>query len=184
VGHKGLDLLLQAWADVHGRVDGKLLIAGNGPDEERFRTAIEDAGLSDSVQMLGWLAGEEKLRALGNARLLVVPSRHETFGLVAIDALAAGTPVIAFDIPCLREIIPPGVGWVVRAFDVQEFADQIERSYVQDGLEEVAAQGRKFAAGYRWDALADMQAEAYRTALAELQNPQTRRPRAAHAGRA
>ncbi len=181
VGHKGLDLLLQAWAEIRGRIDGKLLIAGTGPDEEQFRASIDNAGLSGSVQMLGWLAGEEKFQALSNARLLVVPSRHETFGLVAIDALAAGTPVIAFDIPCLREIIPPGVGWLVEAFKVEEFAHQIVHSYGQGGLEEVAARGRKFAAGYSWDALAGMQAGAYRTALAELRNPQSR---AHHAERA
>ncbi|WP_144659657.1 glycosyltransferase family 4 protein [Paenarthrobacter nicotinovorans] len=174
VGHKGLDLLLQAWAGIRGRIDGKLLIAGTGPDEERLRASIKDAGLSDSVQMLGWLAGEEKFRTLSSARLLVVPSRHETFGLVAIDALAAGTPVVAFDIPCLREIIPPGVGWLIEAFNVKEFAEQVVRSYAQDGLEEVAARGRKFAAAYSWDALAAMQADAYRAVLVEMRNGQTR----------
>ncbi|MFC8038846.1 glycosyltransferase family 4 protein [Paenarthrobacter sp. NPDC057355] len=178
VGHKGLDLLVQAWADIRCRIDGKLLIAGTGPDEERLRASIEAAGLSDSVEMLGWLAGDAKFRALSNARLLVVPSRHETFGLVAIDALAAGTPVVAFDIPCLREIIPPGAGWLVEAFDVKAFADQVVRSYASNGLKEVATQGRKFAAGYSWDALAGMQAEAYCTALAELRKPQSQRPRA------
>lgn len=183
-GHKGLDLLLEAWAHACNRVDGNLLIAGTGPDEERFRTAIRDAGLSERVQMLGWLSGDKKFQALSDARLLVVPSRHETFGLVAIDALAAGTPVIAFDIPCLREIIPPGTGWVVDAFDVQALGDEIVRRYPQSGLEEVAAQGRTFAAGYNWDALADMQAQAYNTALTELRNPTTRRAKARHNERA
>lgn len=164
-GHKGLDLLLEAWTQASNRISGKLLIAGAGPDEEWLRGAIQDAGLSDRVQMLGWLSGARKFRAISDARLLVVPSRHETFGLVAIDALAAGTPVVAFDIPCLREIIPPGVGWVVKAFDVKEFADQLVRSYALEGLEQVAAQGRKFAAGYSWDALAKHQAQAYAAAL-------------------
>ena len=177
-GHKGLDLLLEAWAHACNRVDGNLLIAGTGPDAERLRTAIRDAGLSERVQMLGWLSGDKKFQALSDARLLVVPSRHETFGLVAIDALAAGTPVIAFDIPCLREIIPPGTGWVVDAFDVQALGDEIVRRYPQDDLEKVGAQGRTFAAGYNWDALADMQAQAYNTALAELKNPPIRRTKA------
>ncbi|WP_281451859.1 glycosyltransferase family 4 protein [Paenarthrobacter nitroguajacolicus] len=168
VGHKGLDLLLEAWAQIHGRIAGKLLIAGTGPDEERVRASIRNAGLSESVRMLGWLAGEEKFQALSDARLLVVPSRHETFGLVAIDALAGGTPVIAFDIPCLREIVPDGAGWLVDAFDVNEFADQIVRSYVQDDLDQVAACGREFAAAYDWDALAKLQAKAYETAFVEL----------------
>ena len=177
-GHKGLDLLLEAWAHACNRVDGNLLIAGTGPDAERLRTAIRDAGLSERVQMLGWLSGDKKFQALSDARLLVVPSRHETFGLVAIDALAAGTPVIAFDIPCLREIIPPGTGWVVDAFDVQALGDEIVRRYSQDDLEKVAAEGRTFAAGYNWDALAEMQAQAYNTALAELKNPPIRRTKA------
>ncbi|MFK0039443.1 glycosyltransferase family 4 protein [Paenarthrobacter sp. NPDC090517] len=183
-GHKGLDLLLEAWAHACERVEGNLLIAGTGPDEERLRTAIGDAGLSERVQMLGWLSGERKFRALSDARLLVVPSRHETFGLVAIDALAAGTPVIAFDIPCLKEIIPTGTGWIVDAFDVEAFGDEIALRYSQAGLEQVAAEGRRFAAGYNWDALADLQAEAYRTALTELKNPQNRWPQAADSERA
>ena len=105
-------------------------------------------------------------------------------GLVAIDALAAGTPVIAFDIPCLKEIVPPGTGWIVEAFDVQALGDEIARRYQQAGLEQVAEQGRKFAAGYNWDALADMQAQAYGSALAQLNKSQTRRQPARHVERA
>lgn len=167
-GHKGLDLLVAAWARCHTEVDGMLLIAGTGPDEAKLRELIHEAGLSERVRLLGWLSGDEKFRALSNARLVVVPSRHETFGLVAIDALATGTPVIAFDIPCLREIIPSGVGWVVEPFDVGAFADEISRRYAQPDLEAVAEEGRRFAAGYNWDALAGRQAEAYRAALKAL----------------
>ncbi|MEV7606413.1 glycosyltransferase family 4 protein [Paenarthrobacter sp. NPDC089322] len=167
-GHKGLDLLIGAWARCCNQVEGRLLIAGTGPDEARLRAHVDDAGLSERVQLLGWLSGDEKFRALSDARLVVVPSRHETFGLVAIDALATGTPVIAFDIACLREIIPAGVGWLVEPFDVVAFADEISRRYAQPGLEAVAEEGRRFAAGYNWDALADAQAEAYRAALTSL----------------
>ncbi len=182
-GHKGLDLLLEAWAYACERVEGNLLIAGTGPDEERLRTSVREAGLSDRVQMLGWLSGDKKFQALSDARLLVVPSRHETFGLVAIDALAAGTPVIAFDIPCLKEIVPPGTGWIVEAFDVQALGDEIARRYPQAGLEQVAERGRKFAAGYNWDALAEMQSQAYGSALADLSKSQSRRQPARHVER-
>jgi glycosyltransferase involved in cell wall biosynthesis len=167
-GHKGLDLLLAVWARCSSQIDGDLLIAGTGQDEARLRAAIQEAGLSERVKFLGWLSGDEKFRALSDARLVVVPSRHETFGLVAIDALATGTPVIAFDIPCLREIIPSGVGWLVEAFDIDAFADEIARRYPQPDLSAVAEEGRKFAAGYNWDALADQQADAYRAALKAL----------------
>lgn len=182
--HKGLDLLLEAWAQACSRVDGNLLIAGTGPDEEKLRASIQDYGLSERVQMLGWLSGDKKFQVLSDARLLVVPSRHETFGLVAIDALAAGTPVIAFGIPCLREIVPPGAGWLVEAFDVKALADEMSRRYVQSGLEDAGALGRTFAADYNWDALADMQARSYRESLSALGSNATERQDATSKGRA
>ncbi|MEQ4567644.1 glycosyltransferase family 4 protein [Paenarthrobacter sp. CAP02] len=177
-GHKGLDLLLAAWSRCCDHVDGDLLIAGSGPDEARLREAIRDAGLTHRVRMLGWLSGEEKFQALSNARLVVVPSRHETFGLVAIDALATGTPVITFNIPCLREIVPPGAGWLVEPFDVDAFAEEIAIRYAQPGLEQAAALGREFATGYNWDALAAKQAQSYIDSLAALSDAHTdqRRP--------
>ncbi len=164
---KGLDLLLAAWAQCCRRIDGKLLIAGTGPDEATLRAAISDAGLSDRVELLGWLSGDAKFQALSHARLVVCPSRQETFGLVAIEALATGTPVIAFDIPCLREIVPNGAGWLVDAFDVGALAKELEARYSQSGLESVGAQGRAFAAGYNWDRLATLQGAAYRAALSD-----------------
>ncbi len=172
-GHKGLDLLVEAWARCCSRIDGNLLIAGTGTDEARLRAAIRAAGLSERVKMLGWLSGAEKFQALSNARLVVVPSRHETFGLVAIDALATGTPVITFNIPCLREIVPPGAGWMVEAFDVDALADEVARRYVQPGLEAAGALGRKFAAAYNWDALADLQAASYQESLTALSGTRT-----------
>lgn len=167
-GHKGLDLLLEAWAQCCDRVDGDLLVAGTGPDEARFREGIRETGLCGRVRMLGWLSGDEKFQALSDARLVVVPSRHETFGLVAIDALAVGTPVVAFDIPCLREIVPTGVGWLVEALNVAKLADEIALRYTEPALVGVAAEGRRFAAAYDWDVLAERQAAAYKDAVATL----------------
>ncbi|WP_284980180.1 glycosyltransferase family 4 protein [Arthrobacter sp. fls2-241-R2A-200] len=167
-GHKGLDLLLEAWAQCSERIDATLLIAGTGHDEAKLREAIRKSGLEGRIKMLGWLSGDRKFQALSDARLVVVPSRHETFGLVAIDALATGTPVIAFDIPCLRDVVPRGAGWLVDAFDVNAFADEMARRYMDSGLRTAALIGREFAAGYNWDALADMQAKSYRDSLMAL----------------
>ncbi|MFK0040896.1 glycosyltransferase family 4 protein [Paenarthrobacter sp. NPDC090517] len=168
---KGLDLLLAAWTQCISEVDGNLLIAGTGPDERKLRAVIEDRGLSDRVKLLGWLSGDEKFQAMSDARLVVIPSRQETFGMVAIEALATGTPVIAFDIPCLREIVPPDAGWLVEAFDVQSLADEMTRRYTESGLEDIGARAREFAAGYNWDRLAGLQADAYRAGYAHLNDP-------------
>lgn len=164
---KGIDILLEAWAQASKKVDGNLVIAGTGPDYQKVRYAIAASDLGNRVRMVGWISGPEKFELLAAARLVVVPSRAETFGLVALEALAAGTPVIAFDIPCLREVVPDGCGWLVPAFDAKRLADEIIKRYEDHtGLAAAGAAGRELASSYNWDALASTQLEAYFAAIA------------------
>ncbi|MBV9162160.1 MAG: glycosyltransferase family 4 protein [Pseudonocardiales bacterium] len=166
MGGKGLDLLLQAWASACHELDGQLVIAGRGPDESRIRALADRLGVSDHIRFVGWVRGPEKHQLLSGSRLVVVPSRHETFGIVAVEALAAATPVLAFDIPCLREVVPPGCGWRVHAFDVAAFAAQLISLYPDsDRLLAAGCQGRIFATTYDWDLLARQQARVYRAAV-------------------
>ncbi|WP_433787496.1 FkbM family methyltransferase [Actinomycetospora sp. CA-101289] len=155
---KGLDLLLTAWAAVCGEVEGDLVIAGGGPEEPRVRRFAERLGVGERIRFVGWCSGADKVALLADARLVVVPSRHETFGLVALEALAAATPVLAFDIPCLREVIPDGVGWTVPAFDGDALAarlvDLLTGADALDTLAAAGARGREFARAFDWDALA------------------------------
>lgn len=167
---KGVDLLISAWAKACEQVEGDLVIAGRGPDEKKIERLVHDAGLSNRVRMVGWVSGVEKLNLLRSARLVVVPSRQETFGLVALEALGSATPVIAFDIPCLREVIPRGCGWLVPPFDVDRLASQIVQSYSDIRKLDVAGRvGRLYASGFDWDALASKQLEEYHGALAPIQ---------------
>jgi glycosyltransferase involved in cell wall biosynthesis len=164
---KGLDLLMRAWARADLAADIRLVVAGTGPDDAAVRRLAEELGIAHRVDFLGWVRGADKRRLLSEARLLVAPSRQETFGIVALEGLAAGTPVLAFDIHCLREILPAGCGWRVPAFDVQQFADTLTELAGDDALLHAAGvQGRDFASGYDWDLLAARQAEVYRAAAA------------------
>ncbi|MEJ2885877.1 glycosyltransferase family 4 protein [Actinomycetospora aeridis] len=159
---KGLDLLLRAWQRVGAQVGGELLIAGGGPEEARVRRFADELGVT-GVRFLGWCDGPEKTALLAGARLVVVPSRHETFGMVAVEALATATPVIAFDIPCLREVVPPGVGWTVPPFDVDALAARLLDAAGDAGrLAAMGARGREFARAYDWDALAQAQLAVFR----------------------
>jgi glycogen synthase len=167
-GGKGIDLLLAAWAAVHDDVEGDLVIAGGGPDEDRVRREVARLGLTDRVRFTGWIGGPAKWRLLAGARVAVVPSRHETFGMVALEALAAATPVVAFDIPGLREVVPEGSGWRVPAFDVPALAARIRAACLDPALAGAAGlAGRRFAAGFDWDVLAGRQDEVYRSVLEE-----------------
>jgi len=165
---KGLDLLLRAWRQVRPEIGGELLVAGGGPEKGRVRRFAQDLG-AEGVRFLGWCDGPDKVDLLAGARLVVVPSRHETFGMVAVEALAAGTPVVAFDIPCLREVVPPGAGWTVPPFDVDALAVVLVRAATdEEGLAAAGARGREFARAYDWDALAAAQLAVYREVAGRL----------------
>ena len=86
--HKGIDLLLDAWREVHHEIGGTLAVAGDGP----LRAEVEEAARTNpSVRYLGYLDEAGKAAALRDAGWLVFPSRCvETFGLVCVEALVAG----------------------------------------------------------------------------------------------
>lgn len=183
-GGKGFDLLLDAWRRIADRVEGKLVIAGEGHDEDRIRREVARLGLGDRVRFVGWVRGEEKARLLAEARAVAMPSRMETFGIVAVEALAAATPVVAFAIPSLREVVPEGAGFAVAPFDVEAYAQRLlELCTDADLALAMGSEGRKFAAGYDWDALAARQAEVYRAAAVEIAARRGRRRMMSGAGR-
>ena len=145
------------------------MIAGQGHDEARVRREVTRLGLDDRVRFAGWVSGGEKARLLAGARAVAMPSRIETFGIVAVEAFAAATPVVAFAVPSLREVVPEGAGFAVPPFDVTEYAKRLAEVCDDADLAlQMGAEGRRFAAGYDWDALAARQAEVYRAAAVEV----------------
>jgi glycosyltransferase involved in cell wall biosynthesis/O-antigen/teichoic acid export membrane protein len=162
IAQKGLDLLILAWAAASQRIAGDLVLAGDGPDEARLRSLIEQAGVVDRVRFVGRVDGREALALMGRARLVAMPSRFETFGMVAIEAMATGTPVVAFDIDALREVLPPGCTRRVHAFDVDEYADTLVATYNDTvWIEAAVPLARRFAGGFDWDVLAVRQEAVY-----------------------
>jgi glycosyltransferase involved in cell wall biosynthesis len=103
-GEKGLDTLLGAWKTM--RSDLRLKIVGDGP--ERGRLAAAAAGDS-RIELVGRLSQADTLAVIGSASCLIMPSLwYETFGRVAMEALAVGTPVIASRLGAMIEIVTDG----------------------------------------------------------------------------
>jgi len=163
---KGLDLLLEAWALACHNTPGQLIIAGQGPDEHRLRRLATDLGIAHRVQFVGWVSGRAKYELLASARIVAVPSRFETFGIVALEALATGTPVVAFDIPCLSEIIPNGCGQRVAPFDVAAYSAALTARYHDHRwVADAAPRARAFATRFDWDTVARQQRAVYAAAV-------------------
>jgi glycosyltransferase involved in cell wall biosynthesis len=147
---------------------GRLVLAGDGPDRRTVEAELARAGLSDRVVLLGRVDGADKLRLLASARVVAMPSRYETFGIVAAEALACGTPVVAFEIPSLREVVIPGTGVLVPAFDVPAFAEALaELANAPERVEQLGRSGRERAREYDWDDVAERQEAVYLRAVAE-----------------
>jgi glycosyltransferase involved in cell wall biosynthesis/O-antigen/teichoic acid export membrane protein len=175
---KGTDLLLRAWAQASRSLDAQLIIAGLGPDEQRLRRMARELGIQDRVEFAGWVTGQAKYQLLASARLVALPSRFETFGIVAIEALATGTPVIAFDIPCLREVVPDACGRLIEPFDVESYGAALVSTYQDEAwLAEARELGRTFAAGFTWDRAARQQQEVYVQAASSEPGPRRGRYR-------
>lgn len=105
VPYKGLDVLLRAAE----RVPATILIAGEGPLEASLQAQAAQAGLGSRVQFLGHLTDKEIVAHFHACDVFVLPSvtRAETFGVVQLEAMACGKPVVSTD-------LPTGVPWVNR----------------------------------------------------------------------
>ena len=163
---KGVDLLLQAFARIAPLVEAKLVIAGDGRDVERVRRLAAELGLSDRIRLIGAIDGAAKSALLQRARLVCVPSRFETSSLVSLEAQASGTPVLAFDIPALREVVAPDSGVLVSPFDVGAYARELVRLLnAPEQCRAMGEAGRQFVGRFHWDAVASQQERVYLEAV-------------------
>ena len=108
VPYKGISVLLEALRQAPGR----LWIAGTGPLTATIKKEIAIASLSDRVELLGDISEEEKLQRLAACDAMVLPSltRAEAFGIVLLEAMAMGRPVVVSDLPTgVRMIVDDGV---------------------------------------------------------------------------
>jgi len=119
---KGVDVLLRAFAQVETRLpEARLVLAGDGPDRPALEKLARSLGLRRAM-FLGWRNDIADIMA--DVSLLAVPSRWEGFGLVALEAMALGKPVVAARVSALPEIVVPGeTGLLVSPGDETELAE-------------------------------------------------------------
>ncbi|OKI00876.1 glycosyl transferase family 1 [Streptomyces sp. CB02923] len=132
---KRLDHAIEAFASIADQHPGWVMrIFGDGPQEVRLRRIIEGLALHDRVHLLGRSPDMEQEWA--KAALAVLPSRYEAFGLVQLEALAAGVPVVAYDIVTgPAEIVRHGVdGLLVPAGDKDSLAVAMSKLMEDDDL--------------------------------------------------
>jgi len=165
---KGLDILFEAFSRVAAQLpDVRLIIAGNGTEQQltKLTSLVAKSKYKDKIELLGQVDQEEAARLMRSALMLAMPSRYEAWPLTAIEAGAAGIPVVGFDILGVRDAAPPfpiGHGLLVIAGDINALTEQITKVATEPKTRhDLADKGRSWAARFSWDALAAEQLAFY-----------------------
>jgi D-inositol-3-phosphate glycosyltransferase len=174
---KGIDILIEAIASLQlNNVKVCLVVIGGDPDPnpenrnlemERIKAMSEEAGLKDLVTFLGKRSQDSLPYYYSAAEAVVVPSHYESFGMVALEAMACGTPVVASQVGGLAFLVQDGVtGYTVPVDDPQALAIRLSLILQDHELRErLGSQALKVSHDYAWEIIADRMIELYNQLL-------------------
>ena len=119
---KQFDIFVEVVAGLKNKFPSlRAMLIGDGPERERLEQLIQEKGLKETITLTGELPHSDVLKQMARARVFIHPSAYEGFGVVCMEALAAGSEVISFVKPMKREIS----NWHI----VQNRQDMIQKAY-------------------------------------------------------
>jgi glycogen(starch) synthase len=155
---KGFQTLLGAVARLRAtHPELRAVVVGRGSYADDLHRLAHELGVDDVVRFAGFVPDEELLAMLATAACAVIPSLYEPFGIVALEAMAAGAPLVAAASGGLREVLEhTGGGLLFPPGDVADLADAIRRLLEDEGLRRVMRRAGHdlVATRYSWDAVA------------------------------
>ena len=126
IPRKGPIYLIEAFAEVlKSFPDYRLVMVGRGPEEERLKQAALANGSYEKIEFISELNQEDLAQLLRQAQLFVLPSLEEALGMVAVEAMASGTPVVGSNVGGIPEVVQPDTGALVPPGDSKALADAI-----------------------------------------------------------
>jgi glycosyltransferase involved in cell wall biosynthesis len=132
IARKGVDTLVRAMAQVlaaqpcnHGDRGYRLVIVGEGPEQANLAALAASLGIAPSIEFAGFLPQAEVARWMQRARLFVLPSNEEGQGVVLLEAMASGTPVVASNVGGIPEVMPVGTGHLAPPGDARALAEEM-----------------------------------------------------------
>ena len=154
---KGLDLLVETAAQMDSEDGVRMIVVGadvNGDREmDRVRQLAREKDLEDKIDFVGQVDHDDLPLYYNAADVCVVPSYYESFGLVALESMACGTPVVATRVGGLSTIIHHGRTGYLKSWRCPEaFANSVEMIISSNGLQQSMGEAaRKRAEGMGWD---------------------------------
>ena len=164
---KGLDLLVETAAQMDSEDGVRMIVVGadvNGDREmDRVRQLAREKDLEDKIDFVGQVDHDDLPLYYNAADVCVVPSYYESFGLVALESMACGTPVVATRVGGLSTIIHHGRTGYLKSWRCPEaFANSVEMIISSNGLQQSMGEAaRKRAEGMGWDNAAALMSVEY-----------------------
>jgi glycosyltransferase involved in cell wall biosynthesis len=170
VAQKGVDLLLQAFSVILRRwPQSHLIILGDGDLELYFKRMVRYLGIGHRVRFVSWQTGPALVRFFQGSQAVVVPSYYEPFGMVALEAMACGRPVIVSEVGGLSEIVEDGIqGYFIPPGDYLELARRLS-SLISSPRQrqEMGASARTRALTYNWETSASQTLNLYNCIISQ-----------------
>jgi len=153
--------------------DANLVVAGSGILREKAIGLVKALGMTRNVSFKGQLGFEEAATVIKSSDVLVLPSLIEGFGLVLAEANACRKPVIAYNVPNVREVVRDGInGFLVQPKNVKMLSERIIRILKDENLQkQLGENGRKIVEeNFTWDKASENILKVYHHVLAENRN--------------
>jgi phosphatidylinositol alpha-mannosyltransferase len=174
---KGLGILLRSYVQLKERIPQlRLIVVGEGRMRRGYESYIDTHNIPDIV-LAGYVSPEDLPRYHASADIFCAPNTgKESFGIVLLEAMAAGLPVVATDIPGFSQVVSPGRhGILVRKDDPVSLASAINLLADDSGLRQrLGAEGKAAAELYSWDRVVDQVVQVYEESLSRF-NPNRHR---------
>ena len=155
---KGFQVLVRAMSLLRQRMpDLRCVIGGAGSYLPDLQARVDFDGVADRIELIGYLTDDVLLNMLHRAGCVVIPSLYEPFGIVALEALAGGAPLVVAETGGLAELVrSTGAGLMFEPGHAEQLADGIERIFTEPGLaDELGRNAAAMLAGqFCWEVIA------------------------------
>ncbi len=152
--YKSIEVLIKAFKIVSEKIPlARLVIAGSGEEEGALKRLTKKLGLQENIEFMGPVSEQGKIELFQKSWVFVNPSMMEGWGITTIEANACATPIVASDVPGLRDSVRnPHTGFLVRHGDASLFAEKIIELLQSDALRmRIGESGILWARNFDWN---------------------------------
>jgi glycosyltransferase involved in cell wall biosynthesis len=163
----GIEYVIRAMPYVVQKEDAKLILVGDGPSREKLENLVDELKLKDRAVFMGRVEHNEVPRLIAEADVFIRTSITEGLGIVFLEAMACGTPVIASNVQGILDIVFDEVtGLLVDPEDVRGIADRIVRVLDDEILrDKLRKNALEFVKSYDWNKISKQTLELYKSML-------------------